>query len=97
MKTVTLTLNVTQALIDKGCKRKWDSCPIALAMMAHIHKFKKAKTASAGAAYLYYTTGSIVCVASAETPEVGRAFINAFDNGRPVKPFRFTATFEVFK
>lgn len=74
-------INVTQECIDKGKKRDYKFCPIALAAVKDgIPELRVGKT-----------TMTICCNYEHRLvlPDTARDFISKFDQGEAVKPFEF--------
>lgn len=92
------TIEVTAEDIAHGQRQLCHACPIALAVGRLFPLFE----VSAGR-FIYLSTPTDAAtlserytVASAITPTRARAFMGKFDNEEPVKPFSFTASFNVY-
>lgn len=80
MEPVKVTVEVTQADIDIGCKKDCLNCPVAVALERATGKMWSVlgTCARRPAEFEVYLL-----------PESARQFIGAFDEGEPVKPFTF--------
>jgi hypothetical protein len=77
-----IRISVTAKDIAAGARNDCTACPIALAMRR------------AGLSEPWARPGNLFWERdrSAETPDVAADFMKRFDDGEPVKPFRFTIT-----
>ena len=75
-----VTVDVTQADIDAGVKRKCDQCPIARAVRRVVGADKEV---TVNPVSIYIDGGYW------RTPLEASNFISDFDNGHPVVPFSF--------
>lgn len=90
MKKIKIRINVTALDIDRGNKRECSLCPIARAMGRHRKKFP-------GKYLRCYASQDNLRIGDfrAKTKRSAYNFINNFDNHGNVKPFSFTAEFEL--
>ncbi len=89
-KKIRLTVEITPLRIKRGKRQESDRCPVAIGLRAAgreagIPGWRKV---SAGIWY-----GLRIGTFRATPPNRVADFIEGFDQGRPVKPFTFTATF----
>ena len=84
MKTKTVTINVTQRDIDKGCRGHGGNCPIALAIFRRLSK----GVVSVGWERTRFELPKGLLIFS-ENPKTARQFVEEFDACNPVSPFRF--------
>lgn len=82
-----VTIDVTQQCIDDGVARDCQHCPIARAIMARLADGFFVDVVSCGV--WIYRTGSRRSVFNVLIPANAKAFIDDFDDGRPVFPFSF--------
>jgi len=83
----TLTIEVTQEDIDKGCRASPWSCPVALALERANGKQYSVGTKSFNERFKYYED-------SLNLPEHVQDFILRFDTSKPVQPFSFQINIE---
>lgn len=93
-RTRTLIIEVTETHIARGRQCDCIACPVALALRDAIHAASLGASVYANALQMDYRLSSDFVLMSAKTPPEVVAFIQNFDEGRDVKPFTFTATFE---
>jgi hypothetical protein len=77
----TITVSVTKRDISRGRRCSSSTCPVAWALN---RRTAKKWDVACGRCLLFATAHW-----SAPMPEVVKDFVDAFDNGKPVKPFRF--------
>lgn len=82
----TVTVEVTQADIEKGCKKDANNCPIARAVLRCEKSITGVQVADSITGWRY--DGEEVF--RVDTPKAAYDFIDNFDNRRPVAPFTFT-------
>ena len=77
-----LEINVTARDIKYGTRGSWCACPVIRAL----HRHRECKGWWGHGLLLV----SADCQTAISTPGRARLFMEAFDEGRPVEPFRFT-------
>lgn len=82
--TETLRVRVLKSDIRKGVEGSCSRCPIAIAVR-RLAPRGKSVVVTWDEAILGHTT-------TYDLPRVASRFIDRFDEGKPVKPFSFTAT-----
>lgn len=91
MKTKIVQINVTKNRIKTGTRKACKKCPIALAITARLKK-KYFAVVQPMSIRIRDRRDFSECswVHSEYTPAVALGFIEKFDNGKKVKPFRFS-------
>lgn len=87
---ITRTITVTQEDIQNGMPACNDACPIALAMQRVF-----GKEAHVGTMHFWPTAVEWPdAPVEGDLPRSARKFVRDYDDGRPVKPFRFKASYQ---
>lgn len=81
-----IIVNVTAADISLGQRADCEYCPVASALSRKINRNVKVFSTAFG----YRQPRTHRWIFDVPLPEKVSDFINAFDAGRPVRPFRFT-------
>lgn len=87
---ITKTITVTQDDIDNGTPACNDGCPIALAMQRVF-----TKDATVGTEHFWpWATEFPDMPVTGNLPAIAKDFVRDYDEGRPVQPFQFEASYE---
>ena len=89
-----MKIQVTQADIERGIKNRCDFCPVAIAISRHLPTGLEITVFSE--AMLFEGRFGDGPSTAIDTDQTVVDFIESFDNGKPVAPFSFNLSAEVF-
>ena len=91
----TITINIEQKHIKKGRKSDVNYCPIAMALREQFNLGKDMDAVSVNddEITIYKSNGFFFRFTWDTLPKIAESFINKFDGGKKVKPFKFKLPF----